>query len=159
MLILFRALTYAAVFIATFLVYVPGSILSEAGIGSPRRLGAFQAAGLLVTTIGALLVLWCVSTFVFVGKGTPAPFDPPRRLVAGGPYRLVRNPMYWGAGLALTGAALYFHSSGLFGYAVLFMVVAHLFVRLYEEPTLRRSFGDDYVAYCRQVGRWFPRLR
>ena len=159
MLIAVRAVTYATVFIGFVLVFVPARILSEVGVKAPQSLGVFQAAGMLVTTLGGLLTLWCVSTFVFVGQGTPAPFDPPRRLVVRGPYRLVRNPMYWGAGLVLTGAALFFQSAALAGYAALFMLLTHVFVWLYEEPTLRQTFGDDYEAYCRRTGRWFPRLK
>jgi protein-S-isoprenylcysteine O-methyltransferase Ste14 len=103
------------------------------------------------------LALWCIFTFVFVGKGTPAPFDPPRRLVIQGPYRWVRNPMYIGAALALAGAALFYQSLGLLGYAGLFLLITHLFVVTYEEPTLRRTFGKDYETYCGQAGRWWPR--
>ena len=65
--------------------------------------------------------------------------------------------MYIGAGLALGGAALFYGSSALLGYAAGFLLVTHLFVVLYEEPTLRRSFGSEYEAYCRQVRRWWPR--
>jgi protein-S-isoprenylcysteine O-methyltransferase Ste14 len=104
-----------------------------------------------------LLALACILTFVFAGKGTPAPFDPPRRLVVRGPYRFVRNPMYLGAGLALTGAALFYQSIPMAGYAGAFLLITHFFVILYEEPTLRRTFGTDYAAYCRQTGRWWPK--
>jgi protein-S-isoprenylcysteine O-methyltransferase Ste14 len=154
----FRAVTYATLFIGFVLVFVPSRILSWAGVIAPQSLGVVQGTGVLVTIIGGALALWCVFTFAFVGRGTPAPFDPPRRLVVRGPYRLVRNPMYFGALLALGGAALFYQSSALAGYAGLFMVLAHLFVLLYEEPTLRRAFGDEYEAYCRRVGRWLPRL-
>ena len=64
--------------------------------------------------------------------------------------------MYAGAGLALAGAALSYQSIALLGYAAVFLVVMHAFVVLYEEPTLRRMFGKEYEAYCRQVGRWWP---
>jgi protein-S-isoprenylcysteine O-methyltransferase Ste14 len=109
-----------------------------------------------VVTAGALLALWCVVTFVAIGKGTPAPFDPPRRLVVRGPYRFVRNPMYFGGALALAGAALFYQSLLLLAYASIFLFAACLFVLFYEEPTLRRIFGTDYVSYCRHVGRWLP---
>ena len=104
-----------------------------------------------------MLALSCVLTFAFIGKGTPAPFDPPRRLVVQGPYRIVRNPMYMGAGMALGGAALFYRSSALAAYVVLFLLVTHLFVVWYEEPTLRGLFGAEYDAYCRRVRRWGPR--
>jgi len=85
--------------------------------------------------------------------------DPPRQLVVHGPYAFVRNPMYIGAGLALAGAALFYQSLALLTYAVVFLLVTHLFVLLYEEPTLRRTFGTDYASYCQKVGRWLPHIR
>lgn len=115
--------------------------------------------GVAIGLAGAGLALWCILTFVFVGKGTPAPFDPPRRLVIGGPYRYARNPMYLGAGLVLGGAALYYRSGALLGYAVLFLIAGHLFVVWYEEPTLTRLFGEDYQEYRRSVPRWLPRMQ
>ena len=105
---------------------------------------------------GALLAVWCVATFAIVGRGTPASFDPPRRLVMRGPYRVVRNPMYVGAVLALAGAALYYESGRLVGYAALFLLATHLFVAWYEEPTLDGTFGQEYEAYSRRVRRWWP---
>src|SRR5207253_11109575 len=73
-----------------------------------------------------------------------------------GPYRFVRNPMYLGAGIAMAGAALFYQSAALFAYIGAFFVATHLFVVGYEEPTLRRTFGPGYVAYCETVGRWWP---
>jgi protein-S-isoprenylcysteine O-methyltransferase Ste14 len=64
--------------------------------------------------------------------------------------------MYIGAALALAGAALFYRSPALLGYTAFFIVVAHLFIVGYEEPTLRRMFGGDYDDYCRRVGRWWP---
>ena len=132
-------------------------MLAWSGITPPPATGAAQIAGMIVGAAGAALALWCVLAFALVGKGTPAPFDPPRRLVVQGPYRLVRNPMYVGAGLALAAAALFCQSMALLGFAALFLLVTHLFVVWYEEPTLRRSFGEEYAAYCRRVRRWWPR--
>ena len=158
MTILLRAITYSVLFIGFLLVFLPGQVLSKAGVMRPALLGPAQFAGMVVTALGATLALSCILTFVFIGRGTPAPFDPPRRLVARGPYRHVRNPMYLGAGLALTGAALFYETSALWAYAGGFLLVTHLFVVLYEEPTLRQTFGEDYETYCRQVRRWWPRL-
>jgi protein-S-isoprenylcysteine O-methyltransferase Ste14 len=159
MIVLLRALTYAALFIGLVLVFVPGWILATAGIARPGTLGITQVAGIVVGALGATLALWCVGTFVFVGRGTPAPFDPPRRLVVGGPYRYVRNPMYVGAALALAGAALFDRSLPLLGYTALFIAITHMFVVLYEEPTLRRTFGEAYEDYRLRVRRWLPTLR
>lgn len=122
-------------------------------------IGPAEVAGIAIGLAGGTLAVWCVLTFAFVGKGTPAPFDPPRRLVIAGPYRYVRNPMYIGAGLALGGAAVFYGSLTLLGYAALFLVATHVFVVLYEEPTLARLFGEEYHAYRDAVRRWWPRLR
>lgn len=134
MIVLARAVTYAALLVGLVLMFLPARLLSWSGIMRPATIGVPQLAGVVMGAAGGALALWCVLAFVFLGRGTPAPFDPPRRLVVQGPYRVVRNPMYIGAGLALAGAAL-------------------------EEPTLRRAFGGEYEEYCRCVRRWWPRLR
>ena len=154
--ILIRAITYATLFIGVVLVYLPAQALSWAGIGRPDRLGPPQVLGAVVTVIGAAIAVWCILTFAFVGRGTPAPFDPPRRLVVRGPYRYVRNPMYLGAALALAGAALFYRSGALLAYAGVFLLLMHAFVVWYEEPALRRTFGESYEAYLEQVRRWLP---
>jgi protein-S-isoprenylcysteine O-methyltransferase Ste14 len=157
MFVLGRAATYSALFVGLLLIFLPDRILSSTGIVRPSAIRAWQVAGMLLGVSGALLALTCILTFAFVGRGTPAPFDPPRRLVVRGPYRLVRNPMYLGAGLALAGAALFYRSIPLLGYAGLFLLITHVFVVLYEEPTLRRTFEGDYEEYCRRTGRWWPK--
>jgi protein-S-isoprenylcysteine O-methyltransferase Ste14 len=154
-----RAFIYAALFIGFVLVYLPARFLAWSGIVAPTTTGAPQVAGMIMVTIGTAIALWCVFTFVFIGKGTPAPFDPPRKLVIRGPYRFVRNPMYIGAGMTLAGAALFYESVSLLIYAAIFLAVAHLFVIAYEERVLRRSFGSEYEAYCRRVRRWLPKRR
>ena len=155
--VLVRAVTYAAFFIGFVLVYLPARFLSWSGIVEPATTGPPQVAGMIMVTIGTVIALWCVFTFVLIGKGTPAPFDPPRKLVIRGPYRFVRNPMYIGAGMTLAGAALYYESLSISIYTGLFFLITHLFVVLYEEPTLRRTFGDEYEAYFGRVSRWLPR--
>jgi protein-S-isoprenylcysteine O-methyltransferase Ste14 len=156
-LVLIRALTYATLFIGFVLVFLPAQLLSRAGVARPSALGSPQLAGMAVAAAGATVAIWCILVFALIGRGTPAPFDPPRHLVMRGPYRHVRNPMYLGASLALTGAALFYETVALWVYAVGFLVLMHLFVVLFEEPTLRQTFGDDYERYCRQVRRWWPK--
>ena len=141
------------------LVFLPARVLSWSGIVTPVSIRAAQAAGVVVGASGAVLALWCIVTFIVIGRGTPAPFDPPRRLVVAGPYLLVRNPMYVGAGLALAGAALFYESWALLGYCAAFMLVTHLFVVTYEEPTLQATFGAPYERYCERVQRWWPSRR
>jgi protein-S-isoprenylcysteine O-methyltransferase Ste14 len=152
-----RAVTWAALFIGVVLIYLPATVASRSGLARPAVLGLTQIAGLAAATCGAALAIWCVAAFAVLGRGTPAPFDPPRRLVIRGPYRFVRNPMYIGAVLALGGAALFYRSLALLVYAGLFLLAAHLFVVLHEEPRLRQTFSADYETYCRRVGRWLPR--
>jgi protein-S-isoprenylcysteine O-methyltransferase Ste14 len=159
MFVIVRAVTYAALFIGLVLVYVPARLLSWSGIVRPAAIDVQQAAGMVIGAVGAAVALWCIFTFAATGRGTPAPFDPPRRLVIAGPYRFVRNPMYIGAGLALAGAALFYESLPLLGYAGTFLLATHLFVVLYEERSLRQTFGQAYEAYCCQVRRWRPSVR
>lgn len=156
MFLIARAITYSALFIGLVLLFLPARVLSWSGISPPAAIGTAQIAGMAVGALGAAIALWCIVTFAFVGKGTPAPFDPPRRLVVRGPYRSVRNPMYIGAALALAGAALFYQSLALLGYAGVFLLAMHVFIVAYEEPTLRRTFGADYEAYCGRVRRWWP---
>jgi protein-S-isoprenylcysteine O-methyltransferase Ste14 len=159
MLALFRAIVYAALFIGLVLVFIPQQILTATGITRPAHLGLIQIAGLALVVLGGALAIWCIFTFAVVGKGTPAPFDPPRQLVAAGPYRWVRNPMYLGAGAALAGAALFYQSAALVAFAAGFLLVTHLFVVFYEEPTLERTFGAQYADYRNAVPRWIPTWR
>jgi protein-S-isoprenylcysteine O-methyltransferase Ste14 len=152
-----RAAVWATLFVSALLVYLPAQLLAGAGIRRPPTFGLLQLLGGLLTTAGGALAVWCIVTFAFVGRGTPAPFDPPRRLVQSGPYRFVRNPMYVGATFALCGGALVYESAALLAYAAGFALVMHVFVVSYEEPTLARTFGDDYTSYRRRVARWWPR--
>lgn len=157
MFVFIRAVTYATLFIGLVLVFLPAQLLSPPGIARPETIGAPQVVGMVIAIGGGAIALWCILSFAVLGRGTPAPFDPPRRLVVRGPYAAVRNPMYIGAGLALCGASLFYQSLPLLGYTAAFFLVTHLFVVLYEEPILRRTFGTAYESYCREVRRWWPR--
>ena len=155
MFLFIRTVTYSVLFIGLVLVFLPAQLLPASALARPEAIGAPQLAGMAVALGGGAIALWCILTFAVAGRGTPAPFDPPRRLVVRGPYAVVRNPMYLGAALALGGASLFYQSLPLLGYAAAFVLVTHAFVVLYEEPTLRRTFGADYEAYCRRVRRWW----
>jgi protein-S-isoprenylcysteine O-methyltransferase Ste14 len=121
---------------------------------APMRVfgGILLLAG-LIALVGAFV------RFVVEGVGTPAPVAAPERLVVGGVYRYVRNPMYVAALAAIVGQALLLGRLGLLVYAGAVWVIAAAFVRFYEEPTLARRFGADYEAYRRAVPVWWPRLR
>ncbi len=152
-----RALTMAALFSTCFLVFLPAQVLRAAGVTRAPASGPVAWLAIAAVAAGAALALWCVVAFAVVGKGTPMPLDPPLRLVIAGPYRVVRNPMYVGALVALAGAAVLMRSAGLALYTALFFLVAQGFLVFVEEPGLRARFGADYDAYCRRAGRWLPR--
>lgn len=118
-----------------------------------------QAVGLALLLVGLLLFVASLGRFVGEGRGTLAPWDPPRRLVVRGPYRHVRNPMISGVALVLFGESLLLRSPAHLLWAVTFFGVNALYIPLLEEPLLERRFGADYREYCRNVPRLLPRLR
>jgi protein-S-isoprenylcysteine O-methyltransferase Ste14 len=132
-----------------------GFRVEAAGAASWRWLAAIPSI------FGFAVAIRCIWDFGWTGRGTPVPIAPPQRLVVVGLYRYVRNPMYVGFAAGWIGLWI------VFGHADLRLIAAatavalaiHLFVLLYEEPTLRKKFGDDYLEYCRNVRRWWPRAR
>jgi protein-S-isoprenylcysteine O-methyltransferase Ste14 len=107
--------------------------------------------------IGWAAMLWCFWNFLVNGRGTPAPIDPPKELVAVGLYRYVRNPMYVAGIIALLGWILWSPSLPLIVAPFLFFTATHLFVTFYEEPTLKKKFGAAYEEYINKVPRWIPK--
>ncbi|MDR3675190.1 MAG: isoprenylcysteine carboxylmethyltransferase family protein [Acidobacteriota bacterium] len=107
---------------------------------------------------GAALALTTVGFFIFEGRGTPALFDPPKRFVPHGPYRLVRNPMYIGGVSMLLGLGLRLRSVSMALFALVAFLLIHTFVVFTEEPGLRKRFGQEYEDYCNSVPRWIPRF-
>ena len=117
-------------------------------------------------TIGGVLLVLALAVlirafarFVVEGRGTPAPIAPPDRLVVGGDYRFVRNPMYLALITAILGQTMIFGSLGLLLYAVIVWATTAAFVHWYEEPVLLNRYGDDYRRYRQAVRAWLPRLR
>jgi protein-S-isoprenylcysteine O-methyltransferase Ste14 len=128
--------------------------------GARPNLQDAGAGGWFFIAMGIALYLACAFWgFALRGKGTPAIFDPPKKLVEEGPYRIVRNPMYWSVALVMLGEGLVFHSLTLVELAAAFFVAANLFVLFYEEPHLKRVFDVQYEEYCRRVPRWLPRFK
>ena len=120
---------------------------------------AFRVVGWILIAVGALALLQAFARFVVEGLGTPAPVAPTDRLVVGGLYRYVRNPMYLAVGSIIVGQALVLGRLVLLLYAAAFFATVAAFVHWYEEPTLRRQFGAEYDAYRKAVPRWWPRIR
>jgi protein-S-isoprenylcysteine O-methyltransferase Ste14 len=119
--------------------------------------GAVFVFGVVPMVCGALIYIRCAADFIFAGRGTPAPYDPPVFLVERGLYRYTRNPMYVGVVGAVAGEALLFHSVSLAVYAAVLLAGFHLRVVFYEERVLRKTFGGLYDDYCRRVPRWLWR--
>jgi protein-S-isoprenylcysteine O-methyltransferase Ste14 len=115
--------------------------------------------GIILAIFGAMIALSCISAFAFFGKGTPAPFDAPREFVAVGPYKYVRNPMYLGAVLVIIGVSFILRSPSALGVALFFITLMHLFLLIYEEPTLEHKFGNSYLEYKCRVHRWLPQVK
>ena len=113
--------------------------------------------GLILIVAGFALWLWTVRLFARVGEGTLAPWDPTRHLVVEGPYRHTRNPMITAVLAVLAGEAALFGSPALLIWLLLFFVINYAGFRLYEEPGLKRRFGEEYRAYKHNVPRWLPR--
>lgn len=139
-------------------VYVPVWVIARGALARVAW-GPPAYASLLPIALGAAGLFWCIWDFGAAGRGTPAPFDPPKRLVVRGLYRYVRNPMYGSLLLVITGWALLLGSVTILEYAAGGWLFFHLFVVVVEEPGLRARFGDPYVAYCRAVRRWLPGRR
>jgi len=146
-----------------FTVFVPGSV----AVFIPYRIVVRADPGLVFAPwrllwsaplflLGAGIYFWCLWNFAVTGRGTPAPIDPPKRLVVRGLYRHVRNPMYLGVLLVVAAWAAVAGSGRVVEYGLGVAVVFHLFVVLVEEPLLRHRFGASYEAYCRAVSRWLP---
>jgi protein-S-isoprenylcysteine O-methyltransferase Ste14 len=124
----------------------------------PPLLVGFRIIGILLILIGAPILLASFARFAIQGLGTPAPVLPTKHLVVTGLYRYVRNPMYAGGMTLILGQGLLLGDIRLLSYGLLVWSVSHLFVLGYEEPTLRKTFGEEYSEFCKNVPRWIPRL-
>jgi len=157
---------WAVVGSAAFVVLIPGTVVGwipywlTGWVAGPPFGGTETTRwlGVLLLVAGALVFVDFVSRFVWEGHGTPAPVAPTGRLVTGGTFRWSRNPGYVAVLAMLVGQACIFGSPRLLVYAAAVAAGFHLFVLYYEEPTLRRTFGPEFDAYCRRVPRWLPRL-
>lgn len=154
----------AAILLLPFVavVVVPQWLLHAHAHQDVRWAGATTVrivVGVLLCAVGLGLFAWCVVLFARIGRGTLAPWDPTRALVAAGPYAHVRNPMITGVAVMLAGQAVAYGSLLLAGWLVLFVVVNHVYFLASEEPGLRRRFGPAWEAYRARVPRWVPRAR
>src|SRR5215813_7225702 len=139
--------------------YVPWALTHWQVRGALAHWAAVRIAGLILLALGAIVLIHAFVRFVAEGRGTPAPVAPTERLVIGGLYRYVRNPMYLAVVAAITGQALALGQFVLLGYAAAVWATTAAFARWYEEPALTRQFGAQYQAYRRGVPAWRPRIR
>lgn len=151
---------------AVFLVIAPGFIAGLAPFWISRwrmqdpfpGFALFRACGVMLIALGAAVVLESFARFALKGLGTPAPVFPPCHLVISGLYRYVRNPMYIAVVSVIVGQAALFGSLALLEYAGVIWLLFHVWVLIYEEPTLRTTFGPEYQSFCATVPRWIPRF-
>ena len=157
----------AAVGSAVFFLVAPGVVsglipwlLTGWRVREPMPyLAPVRVFGTVLLLAGLIVLIQAFLRFVVEGLGTPAPVAAPDRLVLGGPYRYVRNPMYVAMLAVFVGQALLLGQLGLLLYAAAMWLIVASFVRFYEEPTLARRYGAQYEAYRRAVPAWWPRLR
>jgi protein-S-isoprenylcysteine O-methyltransferase Ste14 len=154
-----RSVFFTLVVPGTVVGLVPYLIVGGWTDIATRSWGAAEAVSLVPIATGTAILIWCIRDFAVAGRGTLAPVDPPKHLVQRGLYRHVRNPMYLGALVTLLGESMLFRSAALLTYTAAWFAFVNVFVLLFEEPALLRSFGAPYEAYCQSVRRWIPRIR
>lgn len=149
-----RTLIFTLVVPGTVAGVIPGLIL--AGTRGTWRLPPQGARwlGVALGLVGVGVYLWTAGLFTWAGKGTPGPWDPPRKLVTSGPYRYSRNPMYVAMFCVVQGVALSAGSWWVAGYGLLLLAIWQTFIVVYEEPKLKSLFGVEYEEYRRRVQRW-----
>jgi protein-S-isoprenylcysteine O-methyltransferase Ste14 len=142
----------------TVTIVIPSIILFFAGINiiNPDKISFWVAVIIAVLALG--LSIWTMTLFVTIGKGTPAPWDPPQKLVINGPYRYVRNPMLTSVFFILLAEVIFFQSLPLFFWFITFIAINLFYFPFFEEKALEKKFGDEYLRYKANVPRYIPRL-
>lgn len=151
---------------AVFTIVVPGTMggLIPYLLTGWRRIGDLFGlpggwiAGVILIALGLPVLLAAIYKFASDGLGTPLPAAPTQSLVVTGPHRYVRNPMYLAVATTIVGQALVLGQPVLVWYAGIFVLATATFVYVYEQPTLRKQFGDEYRRYCESVPAWLPRV-
>jgi protein-S-isoprenylcysteine O-methyltransferase Ste14 len=152
-----KTLLFTAVVPGTVAGIVPWIIRGDSAVAAR---GAELVAAAVVIVFGIAVYFYTAFwSFAAIGGGTPAPIAPTKILVVQGLHRFVRNPMYIGVGLVIGGQAWLFHSLALAVYVAFMLLAAHLFVLFYEEPTLRKRYGEEYERYRVSVPRWIPKFK
>lgn len=147
-----------------FFILAPGMVaglipLALLRTGPQIQTGFLSYLAFPLWLTGVATLIWCFWDFLVMGRGTPAPIDPPKELVVSGLYNYVRNPMYVGVFLVIIGHFLWFGYWNLLIYAAFVFTAFNTFVAFYEEPNLKTRFGATYEDYLRRVPRWIPRFK
>lgn len=121
--------------------------------------GQGNLSGLIPLAVGLVILLWCVRDSYVSGKGTLAPWDPPKHLVTVGLYRYVRNPMYVGVLFILLGWTISTASPLIFGFTLFLFIAFYLRVKTHEEPWAEKMFGTEWEKYKNNVPRWLPQTK
>ncbi len=120
---------------------------------------ALAFIGVLISILGLLILVRTIKMFIEIGRGTLAPWSPTQKLITGGMYGYVRNPMISGVLTMLLGESLVFHSVRILIWAIVFFIVNSIYFRVSEEPGLVKRFGEEYLEYRRNVPTWIPRVK
>jgi protein-S-isoprenylcysteine O-methyltransferase Ste14 len=153
-MLIIKTLLFTLLAPCTVTLAVPYLLLRSRSEIFPPVWNSLNFIGISIVGAGVAIYIWCAGDFISKGKGTPAPYDPPKELVAEGLYKFTRNPMYVGVSSIVLGEALFFKSIAILVYALILLLLFHLRVTLYEEPALKRLFGKSFDDYCRRVPRW-----
>jgi len=156
------AILGSAVFLIVAPCFVAGLVpwwISRWRVEAPFfGMAIFRFIGGLLATLGVIGLLDSFTRFALEGVGTPAPVFPTQHLVVTGLYRYVRNPMYVAIVVAILGQGLILGNVALLAYGGLVWLLFHVFVLVYEEPTLGTTFDAEYQSFCAEVPRWIPRF-
>lgn len=139
----------------TVLIVVPFTIESSLIV----VVDTVSILGALLVAVGLVFIAITISMFIYIGRGTLAPWHPTRRLITSGIYSYVRNPMITSVLTVLLGETLIFHSIRIFIWFIVFFFLNHIYFVLSEEPGLVKRFGEEYLEYKRNVPRWIPRVK
>lgn len=138
----------------TALIIVPLLIEQDLSV-SP---GIISITGLILIAAGLILLVFTISMFIRIGRGTLAPWSPTQKLVISGVYAYVRNPMISAVFITLIGESFFFHSQNIFIWALIFFIFNTIYFIVSEEPGLEKRFGEEYLVYKTNVPRWIPRF-
>ncbi len=152
----FKSLIFAVLVGGTTMGIIPICFHTYFGSPTNNTIGLLRCFGFFPLPLGIIMISWCVRDFLLRGKGTPAPFDPPKQLVVTGLFQFMRNPIITGAIMVLVGESILMESIAIGVWVLIFFVVNHLWLLFWEEPGLIQRFGEDYKIYMKDVPRWFP---